>query len=174
MLGSTPIYYMSMYKVPSKVLKCLEDIRRNFFIGADPKENKMSWFKWSRVLASKDKGGLGVLSFFALNRALLFKWMWRFYNGRYSLWSIFIRVLHGNIGDIDFLSFLNKRVGNGLETSFWEEVWLGDKNFKTRFPRIYALKSNRKLIVASKMNHNDVGFSLRRMPRDGVEMEQFR
>nr|GEZ78005.1 cysteine-rich receptor-like protein kinase [Tanacetum cinerariifolium] len=29
----------------------------NFFIGADVKEKKMSWFKCSRVLASKDKGG---------------------------------------------------------------------------------------------------------------------
>nr|GEW43997.1 RNA-directed DNA polymerase, eukaryota [Tanacetum cinerariifolium] len=159
-LGSTSIYYISMYKVPSKVLKCLKDIRRNFFIGADPKENKMSWFKWSRVLA-------------------------------YALWFRFIRALHGNIGGIDMhskvsysftwtsivtdfnklrnkdivlFSFLNKRVGNGLETSFWDEVWLGDKNFKTRFSKIYALESDRKLTVASKMNHN-VGFSLRRMPR---------
>nr|GEW97396.1 RNA-directed DNA polymerase, eukaryota [Tanacetum cinerariifolium] len=54
-LDSSPIYYISIYKVPSKVLKCLEDIRRNFFIGADVKEKKMSWFKWSRVLASKEK-----------------------------------------------------------------------------------------------------------------------
>ncbi|GJW66594.1 RNA-directed DNA polymerase, eukaryota [Tanacetum coccineum] len=113
----------------------------------------------------------------------------------------FIRALHGNGGgidmrskvsysstwmsivnefnklrnnDIDLLSFLNKRVGNGLDTNFWEDVWLGDKNFKTRFPRIYALESDKKLTVATKMNHNDVGFSLRRLPRDGVEMEQFR
>nr|GEW04278.1 hypothetical protein [Tanacetum cinerariifolium] len=40
-LGSSPIYYMSIYKVPFKVLKCLEDIRRKFFIGADVKEKKM-------------------------------------------------------------------------------------------------------------------------------------
>ncbi|GJV60877.1 RNA-directed DNA polymerase, eukaryota, reverse transcriptase zinc-binding domain protein [Tanacetum coccineum] len=126
----------------------------NFSIGADPKENKKSWFKWSRVLASKDKGGLGVSSFFALNKALLFKWIWRFHNDRNSLWSRFIRALHGNGGgidmrskvsysstwmsivnefnklrnnDIDLLSFLNKRVGNGLDTNFWEDVWLGDK-----------------------------------------------
>ncbi|GKE64840.1 hypothetical protein Tco_1519001, partial [Tanacetum coccineum] len=65
-------------------------------------------------------------------------------------------------------------VGDGLDTNFWEDVWLGDKNFKTRFPRIYALESDRKLTVATKMNHNDVGFSLRRLPRDGVEREQFR
>ncbi|GJY43059.1 RNA-directed DNA polymerase, eukaryota [Tanacetum coccineum] len=149
-LGSTPIYYMSMYKVPSQVLKCLEDIRRKFFIRADPKENKMSWFKWSRVLASKDKGGSGVSSFFALNRALLFKWMWRFHKDKNALWSRFIRALHGN------------------------SVGMGDKNFKSRFPRVYALEFDKKLTVATKINHNDIGFSLRRLPRDGVEMEQFR
>ena len=74
-LSSTPIYYMSMFKVPSQVLKCLEGIRHKVFIGADSKENKMSWFKWSSVLASKDKGGLGVSSLFVSNRALLLKWV---------------------------------------------------------------------------------------------------
>ena len=68
---------------------------------------------------------------------------------------------------------MNKKVGNGLETIFWEEVWRGDKKFKSRFPRVYALESDKKITVATKMNHNDVGFSLRRSPRDGVEMEQF-
>nr|GFA56451.1 RNA-directed DNA polymerase, eukaryota, reverse transcriptase zinc-binding domain protein [Tanacetum cinerariifolium] len=46
-------------------------------------------------------------------------------------------------------------------------------NFKTKFPRVYALESDKKITVASKMNHNDVGVSLRRAPRDGVELEQF-
>nr|GEY98955.1 RNA-directed DNA polymerase, eukaryota, reverse transcriptase zinc-binding domain protein [Tanacetum cinerariifolium] len=36
----------------------------------------------------------------------------------------------------------------------------------------YAMALN--LIVADKMAHNDIAFSLRRQPRDGVEMEQFR
>ncbi|GKC55509.1 hypothetical protein Tco_1078254 [Tanacetum coccineum] len=44
---------------------------------------------------------------------------------------------------------------------------------KWRFPRIYALESEKKIKVAAKMIHNDVGFSLRRLPRDEVEMEQF-
>nr|GEV84020.1 RNA-directed DNA polymerase, eukaryota, reverse transcriptase zinc-binding domain protein [Tanacetum cinerariifolium] len=167
-LGSSPTYYMSIYKVPSKVLKCLEDIRRNFFIGADIKEKKMSWFKWSRVLASKDKGG-------------------------------FIRAVHGNSGGIethlrvsysstwlsivnevnkmrnkgiDLLKYIKIQVGNGLNTKFWEDVWMGNKNFKTSFPRIYALESDKNLTVADKMANTD--FSLRRQPRDGVEMEQFR
>ncbi|GJY53238.1 RNA-directed DNA polymerase, eukaryota, reverse transcriptase zinc-binding domain protein [Tanacetum coccineum] len=192
---------MSMFKVSSQVLKCLEDIRRQFFNGADPKEKKMSWVKWSRVLASKDKGGLGVSSFFALNRALLLKWVWRFRYDRNSLWTRFIKALYGNSGSIetpskvaysstwlnivtefsmlknqgmDLLSFMKKKVGDGQDTFFWEEVWMGDMTFKSRFPRVYALESDKKITVADKMNHNVLGFSLRRAPRDGVEMEQFR
>ncbi|GKC87753.1 RNA-directed DNA polymerase, eukaryota [Tanacetum coccineum] len=171
---STPIYYMSMFKVPSQVLKCLEDIRRQFFNRADPKEKKMSWVKWSRVLASKDKGGLGVSSFFALNRALLLKWVWRFRYDRNSLWTRFIKALYGNSGSMDLLSFMKKKVNDGQDTFFWEEVWMGDMTFKSRFPRVYALESDKKITVADKMNHNVLGFSLRRAPRDGVEMEQFR
>ena len=52
-------------------------------------------------------------------------------------------------------------VGNGLDTNFWEDVWMGVENFKTRFSRIYALESDKKITVAAKMIHNDVGFSLR-------------
>nr|GEV00511.1 RNA-directed DNA polymerase, eukaryota [Tanacetum cinerariifolium] len=40
--------------------------------------NKITWVKWSKVLAAKKYDGLGVSSYFALNRALLFKWVWRF------------------------------------------------------------------------------------------------
>ncbi|GKA88475.1 RNA-directed DNA polymerase, eukaryota, reverse transcriptase zinc-binding domain protein [Tanacetum coccineum] len=159
-LGSTPIYYMSMFKVPSQVLKCLEDIR-----------------------------------------PLLLKWVWRFRYDRNSLWTRFIKALYGNSGSIetpskvaysstwlnivtefsmlknqgmDLLSFMKKKVGDGQDTFFWEEVWMGDMTFKSRFPRVYALESDKKITVADKMNHNVLGFSLRRAPRDGVEMEQFR
>nr|GEW63175.1 RNA-directed DNA polymerase, eukaryota, reverse transcriptase zinc-binding domain protein [Tanacetum cinerariifolium] len=166
-LGSSLIYYMSIYKVPSKVLKCLEDIRRNFFIGADVKEKKMSWFKWSRVLASKDKGGLGVSSFFALNIALLFKWMRRFFNDKDALWSRFIRAVHGNSGGIE----THSRVS-------YSSTWLSIVNEinKMRNKGIDLLKYMKiqNLTVAGKVAHNDTAFSLRRQPRDGVKMEQFR
>ncbi|GKD23438.1 RNA-directed DNA polymerase, eukaryota, partial [Tanacetum coccineum] len=61
-LGSTPIYYLSMYKAPIQVLKKLESIRSHFFNGANLNVQKMSFIKWEKVLASKDKGGLGVAS----------------------------------------------------------------------------------------------------------------
>ncbi|GJW37557.1 hypothetical protein Tco_0060477, partial [Tanacetum coccineum] len=72
-LGAIPIYHMSLFKVPKKVLQRLENIRCHFFHGIENNERKPIWVKWSKVLASIEKGGLGVSSFFALNRAILFK-----------------------------------------------------------------------------------------------------
>nr|GEY11655.1 RNA-directed DNA polymerase, eukaryota [Tanacetum cinerariifolium] len=76
-LGSSPLYTMSIFKVPKGVLKEMESIRSIFFKGVDKSENKISWVAWDKILASKKKGGLGVSSYYALNRALLLKWVWR-------------------------------------------------------------------------------------------------
>ncbi|GJX38825.1 RNA-directed DNA polymerase, eukaryota [Tanacetum coccineum] len=80
-LGASPIYYMSIFKVPKGVLKTMESIRSKFFNGVDSSDRKISWVAWDNVLASKLNGGLGVSSFFALNSALLLKWVWRFISG---------------------------------------------------------------------------------------------
>ncbi|GJY93173.1 hypothetical protein Tco_0508955, partial [Tanacetum coccineum] len=64
----------------------MESIRSKFFNGVDSSDRKISWVAWDNVLASKLNGGLGVSSFFALNRALLLKWVWRFISGDGSLW----------------------------------------------------------------------------------------
>nr|GEY86813.1 RNA-directed DNA polymerase, eukaryota [Tanacetum cinerariifolium] len=57
-LGSMPIFHMSIFKVPSSILKTLESIRSWFFNGQDPKSKKASWLKWNNVLTPKDKGGI--------------------------------------------------------------------------------------------------------------------
>nr|GFA24799.1 RNA-directed DNA polymerase, eukaryota, reverse transcriptase zinc-binding domain protein [Tanacetum cinerariifolium] len=58
------------------------------------------WVIWKRALASKDKGGLSVSSLFALNRALMFKWVWRFITQGSLLWVGVIKALHGYDGKI--------------------------------------------------------------------------
>nr|GEW75328.1 hypothetical protein [Tanacetum cinerariifolium] len=91
-----------------------------------------------------------------------------------SVWrSITSEVSNLRLKGIDLMKFLNKKVGNGSNTSFWEEIWRGDKSFKVTFPRVFALEYDKKIDVATKMRQNDLGFSLRRSPWDGVELEQF-
>nr|GFD52399.1 RNA-directed DNA polymerase, eukaryota, reverse transcriptase zinc-binding domain protein [Tanacetum cinerariifolium] len=97
------------------------------------------------VLASKEKGGLGVSSFYVLNRALTFKWIWRFRTKGSSLWSRVIKLIHGEDGKIgksfkhglmsnwnnitrgitllqnkgiDLLGYIKKKTGNGENTLF--------------------------------------------------------
>nr|GEY27840.1 RNA-directed DNA polymerase, eukaryota [Tanacetum cinerariifolium] len=93
-LGSTPIFHMFIYKVPMAVLRTMEGIRARFFNGADNKVRKSSWVSWNQVMASKDAGGLGVASLFALNRGLMFKWVWRFITQKNSLWAKLITAIH--------------------------------------------------------------------------------
>nr|GEX59921.1 putative RNA-directed DNA polymerase, eukaryota, reverse transcriptase zinc-binding domain protein [Tanacetum cinerariifolium] len=174
-LGSTPIYPMSLYKVPKSVLHEMESLRRNFFNGAQGVDRKISWVKWSKVLAFKKFGGLGVSSFFALNRALLFRWVWRFLSHDNSLWFRFISAMHGSsiqsrssshcsnwlsilrevsalkLQGIDFLSHYKRRIGSVMQTHFWEDLWLGETHFRELFPRLYALENNKDCSVAVKM-----------------------
>ncbi|GJS25874.1 RNA-directed DNA polymerase, eukaryota, reverse transcriptase zinc-binding domain protein [Tanacetum coccineum] len=46
-LGSMSLFDMSIFKVPSSVLKRLESIRSRFFRGHDIGSNKAAWVKWS-------------------------------------------------------------------------------------------------------------------------------
>ncbi|GJT61258.1 RNA-directed DNA polymerase, eukaryota, reverse transcriptase zinc-binding domain protein, partial [Tanacetum coccineum] len=164
-LGSMPIYYMSMFKAPIHVLNKLESIRSHFFNGMDPNVRKMTFVKWDNVLASKEKGGLGVLSFYALNCALILNFS--------SNWIDIIRniPLLYNKG-IDLLGSIKKKMGNGENTMFWEETWMGEAPLKFLYPRIYVLESDKNISVAVKIAHPSFGYSLRRNPIGGVEQVQ--
>ncbi|GJV93292.1 RNA-directed DNA polymerase, eukaryota [Tanacetum coccineum] len=194
-LGSTPIYNMSLFKVPKAVLKSMESIRRNFFNGIRDGEKKIAWVSWSKVLASKSNGGLGVSSFYALNRGLLFKWIWRFLSRDQSLWAQVIHALHGSNTStlsasysslwssiikecnalksqgLDLISHCKIRVGNGMSTSFWHDQWLGDSCLRLSYPRLFALENNKVCSVAAKMSAPFVS-SLRRDVRGGEESAQ--
>ncbi|GKB35559.1 RNA-directed DNA polymerase, eukaryota, partial [Tanacetum coccineum] len=194
-LGSTPIYNMSIFKVPKSVLNYMESLRRNFFNGFQEGDRKIAWVKWSKVLASKKFRGLGVSSFFALNRALLFKWVWRYLSHDNSLWSQIISALHGlnghvlsaafnstwssiitevnslKVKGVDLISHCKIRVGKGTGTSFWKDLWIGDNLLKLSFPRLFALEENKDISVADKMN-TSISSSFRRHVRGGVESQQ--
>ncbi|GJR07167.1 protein kinase-like domain, concanavalin A-like lectin/glucanase domain protein [Tanacetum coccineum] len=99
-LDRMPNNHMSIFRVPMSVLRTLESIRSYFFNGHDPNSKRTSWVKWKNVLASKEKGGLGVSSLYALNRGLMFKWVWRFFTQNTSLWSRVIKAIHGEDGKV--------------------------------------------------------------------------
>lgn len=76
-LANIPIYYMSIFKLPSKVIKILEKSQRDFLWegGTVKKDHLVSWEVACRP---KAQGGLGVGRLKDRNKALLAKWIWRF------------------------------------------------------------------------------------------------
>ncbi|GKA86143.1 RNA-directed DNA polymerase, eukaryota, reverse transcriptase zinc-binding domain protein [Tanacetum coccineum] len=200
-LGNLPTYYMSIYLMPVSIRNKLESMRRNFFIGGDLEEKRMSWVKWKKCLASKQEGGLGIGSILGLNNGLLFKWIWRFLNKPSDLWARVIQCIYGLDGGIhtalsnsqkrttwgtivhlitslkqkgmDLISLCSRKIGNGANTRFWADTWCGKQPLKELFPRIYLLDSNKNCTVADRVCSMDRSTFLRRNPRGGVEAFQF-
>ncbi|GJY85879.1 RNA-directed DNA polymerase, eukaryota, reverse transcriptase zinc-binding domain protein [Tanacetum coccineum] len=199
-LGSIPVFHMSIFKVPSKVLHILESIRSHFFNGHDPGSKKASWVKWNNVLTDKKRGGLGVSSLFALNRGLMIKWVWKFLSQKDSLWTKVIVAIHGVGGKIHsewtstgkscwlsilsevrslqrkgmyVFDYLTHKMGNGESTKFWLDHWHTRGIFKDIFPRLYALESSKDVTVSSKIGDTSLVCSFRRIPRGGIEQNQF-
>ncbi|GJY29584.1 hypothetical protein Tco_0405351 [Tanacetum coccineum] len=62
-------------------------------------------------------------------------------------------------------------MGNGIRTSFWNDLWIGESILKLSFPRLYALEDNKDSSVADKIN-DSITSSFRRFVRGGVESFQ--
>nr|GEY41024.1 RNA-directed DNA polymerase, eukaryota [Tanacetum cinerariifolium] len=134
---------------------------------------KLAMIGWKKILASKKNGGLGVSSLFSLNRALLYKWIWRFISNGASLWSWLITAIHGVNEPINS-EHKSSRVGNGEATSFWDDIWAVDSPLKRLFPRLYLLESNKCCSVAVKLRDSSLISSFRRPPWGGIEDAQLR
>ncbi|GJW91680.1 hypothetical protein Tco_0169233 [Tanacetum coccineum] len=131
------------------ILKKTESSIRNFFNGHDGRfSRKSSWFNWNKALASKK-------------------------NGRPSGSDILQAVNSLKDKGIDFLQFIRKKIGNGVNISFWADSWIGSIPFKEKFPRLYALEESKSISVADKLGLSSLYLSFRRPPRGGIEQESF-
>ncbi|GJR85260.1 RNA-directed DNA polymerase, eukaryota, reverse transcriptase zinc-binding domain protein [Tanacetum coccineum] len=93
--------------------------------------------------------------------------------GYKSIWrSILQEVETLKIKGIHLNNFMQKKLGNGMDTYFWEDLWHGDMVLKQRYPRLYALEVKKTVDVASKLSQENVTWSFRRAPRSGVEQHQ--
>nr|GEU54925.1 RNA-directed DNA polymerase, eukaryota [Tanacetum cinerariifolium] len=123
------------------VLKRLESWRSSFFRGMEPDVRKASWwFSWDNVAAGKEVGGLG----------------------KSSNWLDCIRsISHLKGRGVDLYLYMKKKVGNGNDSLFWLENWLGEGNLKVKYPRLFALEENKEVFIRDKVQ-NGLRFGFRR------------
>ncbi|GKC98949.1 RNA-directed DNA polymerase, eukaryota, reverse transcriptase zinc-binding domain protein, partial [Tanacetum coccineum] len=151
-------------------------------------------------MAHKNHGGLGVNNLYALNIALMFKWVWRFLSSPSSIWCKVIKAIYGNTGSldspipsrlrsstwsgiltainklkskgVDLMDFCKLMIGNGNITRFWHDKWYGDVCFKEKFHRLFNLELQKDASVAFKLQNPNVALSFRRAARSGIEESQ--
>ncbi|KAJ9560359.1 hypothetical protein OSB04_005519 [Centaurea solstitialis] len=178
-LGSLGVYYFSMFKAPSGVLKKLESLRRSFFWSSSNERKKIPWVDWEIILNNKSNGGLGIGSLKAHNLALLAKWWWRFKMEENALWRLVITTIHGEDGmlgrgnlitrnksfwssiasldrftdyaNLSINSLFTRSIGNGSKMKFWSDIWCDDAALADRFPRLAALDNDRHCTIADRI-----------------------
>nr|GEW46834.1 RNA-directed DNA polymerase, eukaryota [Tanacetum cinerariifolium] len=98
--------------------------------------------------------------------------IWRFLIDGSSLWTRFNKVIFGNKGALDTHKLIPRR-------SPWQDVILAihslqrEVALKVLYKRLYALEMCKSISVAEKMGHPSLSHSFRRMPRGGVEQENY-
>ncbi|GJS36768.1 RNA-directed DNA polymerase, eukaryota, reverse transcriptase zinc-binding domain protein [Tanacetum coccineum] len=105
---------------------------------------KLAWIKWSNILASLDKGGLGVLKSIHGNEAgIELKGCQT--NG---LWARIVgTIYHLHSSGYVPLNSLRYQFGDGSMIRFWKDTWLGDAPLCSRFNRLFHLEKNQNCLV---------------------------
>lgn len=85
-INVVPIYTLSFYKAPKKVLKEIRSIESKFLWSGIELRKSINWVSWDRVCKIREEGGLGVKNTEIMNAALISKWKWRILVENEAVW----------------------------------------------------------------------------------------
>jgi len=137
-------------------------------VGLGKEKKPISWVNWKNVCKSKQEGGLGIIDIRDFNYALSAKWKWRWLSDEKGRWKDILeskyeegsegthsslklqswwwRDLHKVCmeggGHGWFQAEMGWRLGCSDRVKFWEDVWVGNTNLKSLFPRLHTISCN--------------------------------
>jgi hypothetical protein len=62
----------------------------------------------------------------------------------------------------EFFSSGSFTIGNGMDTRFWEDTWLGNKSLAEQYPSLYNIVQRKQVLVANVLNQNPLNISFQR------------
>lgn len=180
-LTSLPMFMLSFLEIPIGVRKRLDFFRSRFFWQSDGHKRKYRQTKWDVICRPKDQGGLGVEVLHLKNISLLSKWLYKLMNE--GVWEEIIQNKYlktktlsqvtakptdspfwkglMNVKD-EFFKRGSLVVGNGQNTRFWEDTWLGDLPLKDQYPTLYNIVNHTNVTVAHVMGSAPLNIGCRR------------
>ncbi|XP_026417176.1 uncharacterized protein LOC113312657 [Papaver somniferum] len=166
-LCSIPVYNMSIYKWPKKVIKSCERIIRNYLWSSNAEEKKCVTLKWNKVCTPLEEGGLGIRRLEDFNRALLMKFLWKMLQSKEE-WALFFLAKYTDKNGSwityykkssiwpeikwiipSFKSLTRWTVGDGSQIYFWYDKWIFEDSLSNMFPNHSLITQYPNLKVSS-------------------------
>ncbi|WVZ62463.1 hypothetical protein U9M48_012212 [Paspalum notatum var. saurae] len=179
-LSSLPLFMLSFFEVPRKVLKKLEYLRLRFYWQNDEHKKKYRLLKWVTLCQPKDMGGLGIQNLDIQNKCLLSKWLFKLLNED-GLWQNLLRNKYlrnktlsqvtkkagdshfwmGLMGIKDqFLDLGTFKLNSGTQIRFWEDVWLGNQSLKYFYPNLFNIVRKKHATMTEVLSTNPLNRAL--------------
>ena len=137
-------------------------------MGVRKEKETISWVSWKELCKPKEEGGLGLRDVHNFNLALLAKWRWRLLVEEKVRWKDLLVSKYGlssnasqspmklqswwwrelfkdcgeDRGDDWFNKEIGWKLGCGDKVKFWEDIWIGNSNLKSMYPRLFSLSLN--------------------------------
>jgi hypothetical protein len=164
--STLPTFLMSTLKIHASTVKRIDASRRHcLWRGNDVNSNRSALAAWSMITQPKRNGGLGVVRLETQNKALLLKFMYKFFNNHdlpwvNLVWNNYYRTNRlpscSNIGSFwwksllsllqDFKGMVAPTIGNGRTILFWEDLW--NKGIPAQqYPELFSFACNTKLSI---------------------------
>jgi hypothetical protein len=133
------------------------------------------------VCRPKDQRGLGIEVHEIKNRCLLSKWLFKLLNEE-GVWQELLQAKYfrqKTLSEVqakstdspfwkglmevkdDFLSRGFFKVGDGMGTRFWEDVWLGKVSLAQQYPSLYNIVHHKNVTVAHVLAQTPLNISFR-------------
>ncbi|KAL5179850.1 putative ribonuclease H protein [Glycine soja] len=176
-LNALPIYLLSFFKIPQKVVKKLISLQRNFLWGGDIDQKKIPWVKWTDLCLPKADGGLGIKDISKFNSALMGRWLWAFASDQQQLWARVITSKYGGWSDLQnardkrgyshwwrdirnlyhqldcsiFKDNLSWKVGCGENIKFWTDNWLGEQySLQQKYYQLFLISRQQRDLISQE------------------------
>ena len=143
-LHSIQAYWCTIFVLPKKVLKEVDEILRRFIWTGTEMKKHGAKVAWSEVCCPKNEGGLGIKCIVTWNKACMMRHLWDVARKKDSLWVKWCHMfmLNGrNLWNMDIhgevswtwrkilklrqiaQSFIKYKIGNGRDTWMWLDNW---------------------------------------------------
>ncbi|GKC19351.1 hypothetical protein Tco_1021501 [Tanacetum coccineum] len=70
-------------------------------------------------------------------------------------------------------SAMKRKIGDGMSTLFWHDVWINDTPLAQQFPRLFLLEEFKNVAVGDRWNGSSLSWNWRRPLRGGIEVDQY-